>query len=324
MEQAVEDASAHADVEAQVQETAEALEEAQRQEEQSRQLLASINSITGEAARVVEILHSAAQHLTSEVTQVRAGAERQCTMLVDTGGLMDGMNSALLGMTSNAENAAEEALETQTSAEEGVKVMRELLAATNLVKDEVVELSSNMEQLGERVNGVTMVMQIITDIADQTNLLALNAAIEAARAGDAGRGFAVVADEVRKLAEETMNATIEVRQTVQAIQNDTEVSIANVSRAASETEQVSTLAQTSEHSLNRILELTGQTASQARDIASMSREQSESSGNIKNSLEEVNNISQETRNGMEQAFKAIAEISDEAKGLHELINSMER
>ena len=58
----------------------------------------------------------------------------------------------------------------------------------------------------------------MNDLADQSNLLAVNAAIEAARAGEQGKGFAVVAQEIKSLAEQSKQATAQVRAILGDIQ----------------------------------------------------------------------------------------------------------
>ncbi len=82
----------------------------------------------------------------------------------------------------------------------------------------VHKLSNTVDKIGEFVS-------LIQSIANQTNLLALNATIEAARAGEAGKGFAVVASEVKALANQTANATEEIRKQIDAVQGDTQQTV---------------------------------------------------------------------------------------------------
>jgi len=84
-------------------------------------------------------------------------------------------------------------------------------AATNT---QVAVLSAASKKIGD-------VIAMINNIAEQTNLLALNATIEASRAGEAGKGFGVVAIEVKSLAYQTAQATTEIVQQVNAIQDST-------------------------------------------------------------------------------------------------------
>ncbi len=81
--------------------------------------------------------------------------------------------------------------------------------------------NSMVQGLAEAASRIGEVVGLINSIAGQTNLLALNATIEAARAGEAGKGFAVVAGEVKTLANQTAQATDEIRQHISSVQDAT-------------------------------------------------------------------------------------------------------
>jgi methyl-accepting chemotaxis protein len=96
-----------------------------------------------------------------------------------------------------------------------VKVTHETVISLREGMKQAVNKAHQLKTQSEDISGI---LDVIRAIADQTNLLALNAAIEAARAGEQGRGFAVVADEVRVLAGRTQEATVEIMNVIQGLQ----------------------------------------------------------------------------------------------------------
>lgn len=90
------------------------------------------------------------------------------------------------------------------------------------------EATAMVRQLEESSESIGRVVTVIQSLSEQTNLLALNATIEAARAGESGRGFAVVANEVKMLANQTSEATGDIRASIEAIQSDTSLVVAAI------------------------------------------------------------------------------------------------
>ena len=76
-----------------------------------------------------------------------------------------------------------------------------------------------------RARPIGQIIATVEDLAAQSNLLAVNAAIEAAKAGEHGKGFGVVAQEVKSLAEQSRQATNQVRTILSDIQKATTAAV---------------------------------------------------------------------------------------------------
>ena len=183
--------------------------------------------------------------------------------------------------------------------------------------------SERVNELGRAADLINKVTETITEISEQTNLLALNATIEAARAGEAGKGFAVVANEIKDLAKQTAEATLDIKNKVEGIQQATGITVKEINEistviddvdkivatiAAAVEEQTATTKEIAENvhqasqGLSEVNENVAQsstvTAEIASDIASVNHSANEMSGasiQVKSSAEELATIGEQLR-----------------------------
>lgn len=115
---------------------------------------------------------------------------------------------------------------------DSVGITMELEKSSDRSVDNMRKLQTGIEELEEKSQHITDIISTITRISSKTNLLALNASIEAARAGEAGRGFAVVAEEIRSLAEQTKEASENIRQLIVEIQDKINGTVSEIGSVA--------------------------------------------------------------------------------------------
>jgi len=295
-------------------------DEARKQAEQAKR--EGMLAAAGQLEDVVANVSSASEQLSVQAAQSTEGSQRQAARASETATAMEEMNATVLEVARNAGDTAQASEQAKQKAQSGSEIVQQVIKGMQRIQVTSEELRTDMADLSQKATNISAIMDVISDIADQTNLLALNAAIEAARAGEAGRGFAVVADEVRKLAEKTMNATAEVGQAIQGIQQGTAKNMANAEASLTSVNEVTELAARSGEALNEIVHLVDQAADQVRAIATASEEQSATSEEINRAIDDINQISTETAAAMQLASQAVSDLSQQAQVLNRLIVDM--
>lgn len=116
-----------------------------------------------------------------------------------------------------SENSLESSKVTSNESENVIILVEKLFNLINDMSTTIDEFSSIIEQLNEKNESITELVQVNNKISMQTNLLSINAAIEASKAKEYGRGFSIVASEVKKLANSSKQSTLDIGNEIDKI-----------------------------------------------------------------------------------------------------------
>jgi methyl-accepting chemotaxis protein len=184
---------------------------------------------------------------------------------------------------------------------------RQEFAGAKPLLDEMVTAMAAIDEAGGRISKIN---KTIDEIAFQTNILALNAAVEAARAGEAGQGFAVVADEVRSLAQ---RSAVAARETAALIETAIARTQTGRARVAAVAEAIGELA-TRSAAVGTLVE----------EVRAGSGDQHRALDRIGTSLGRIEHTSQQTAAAAEEGSAAAEELSAQARGLVDVVATLNR
>lgn len=263
---------------------AELKENANQTADQLGDIVAQIQTATGEVG-------NAAQEISSGTSDLSERTERAAANLEETAASTHELAATV---KQNAENANEANALTAAACEAAE-------AGGSIVK-RAVDAMTGIEGAAKEISEIIVV---IDEIAFQTNLLALNASVEAARAGEAGKGFAVVAQEVRQLAQRSAQAASDIKVLIQSsnVQVNGGVQLVNDTGEA----------------LGEIVEAINKATAIVRDIASASQEQANGVQEISRSISSMDEMTQQNSALVEESTAAARALSDQSIKLKTLM-----
>jgi methyl-accepting chemotaxis protein len=273
-------------------------EAAERRRDETLRLAGAFEQTVG---GIVDAVGRAADELQREAESLSGSAEA-------ASGEARGIASGAAEAEGNVQTVAAAAEQLSASIAEigrqvgqSASIAGKAVTATARTDERVGALAGAAQRIGE-------VVGLIQAIASQTNLLALNATIEAARAGEAGKGFAVVASEVKSLANQTAQATDDIRQQVEAIQGSTAEVVAAIRDIAETIREMNEIG-------GAIAAAIDQQSGATRDISANVQQAARHTSSVTEGVGAVTETSERVGGAAERVLGAAQDLSEQSEAL---------
>jgi methyl-accepting chemotaxis protein len=173
--------------------------------------------------------------------------------------------------------------------------------------------------LGEQNLAIGEIVASVNELAEQANLLSVNAAIEAARAGEHGKGFLVVAQEVRNLADQSKNATRQVRGLLNEIQKGIAKAVMAAEQGAKSVEGGMRQSAEASQSIGLLADTVQEAAQAALQIAASSQQQLVGMDQVNAAMESIRVAGNQNVASVNQTNQAARSINDLGQRLKALV-----
>jgi methyl-accepting chemotaxis protein len=294
-----------------------------------------IEKLQGIVKRIAEnsnMVNASSNQLSVIAKELSSGAEDTSQRAANVATASEEMSANLNNVAAAMEQSSTNANMVASAAEEMTSTINEIAENAERARnvsskavEQAKSASDKMGELGEAAKRIGKVTETITEISEQTNLLALNATIEAARAGEAGRGFAVVANEIKDLAKQTAQATLNIKDQINDVQQTTEASVAEINQISEVisgvNDIVATIAAAVEEQTAATREIANNIAQASQGIQEVNENVSQSStvaGDITQDISKVNLAA----TGISESSKQVQTSSEDLQRMATELNAI--
>ncbi len=167
-------------------------------------------------------LFSAVQNLSVSSQEITTTSNQQAAAVKEIVSTMEDSDQLSRSIVVRINEVSSIAGDTRRVVDEGETRVRRILEKMREIRASNDGTIKGIRNLGERIDSIWEIVNIINGIADQTKIIAFNAELEAAAAGPAGKNFQIVAAEIRRLADGTVASTTEIKNKITEIQHSSD------------------------------------------------------------------------------------------------------
>jgi methyl-accepting chemotaxis protein len=279
----------------------------------------NLRRVTREIQESISVLSSSAQQIVATTTQVASAATETATAVSETTTTVEEVKQTAQLSSQKAKYVSETAQKVAQVSQGGKKSAAESIDAMKKIREQMESIAESIVRLSEQSQAIGEIMLTVNDLAEQSNLLAVNASIEAAKAGEQGKGFAVVAQEVRNLADQSKQATAQVRSILGEIQKATNAAVMVTEQGSKAVEVGVQQAARAGESVQQLTESIAEAAQAAAQIAASSQQQMAGMDQVALAMESIKTASTQNVASTKQTESAAKDIDELGRRLKELV-----
>jgi len=189
------------------------------------QMVNGLKDVAAQTRLATADLNSAAVEILASTQQQAAGTGEQAAAIQQTTTTMEEVRQSGVQISDRAKQVAASSEATSAASRAGLQAVESTAKTMENIREQAEAVAENVVSLSEKTQAIGEIISTVNDLSEQSHLLALNAAIEAAAAGEHGRSFSVIAGELKNLADQSREATVQVRSILGDIQKGINTSV---------------------------------------------------------------------------------------------------
>jgi methyl-accepting chemotaxis protein len=297
-------------------------------EDETGRLARVFNSMTDGLAAMTRQMREMTSSVNAAVAQILAATQQQAASTAEqsaavheTTATMEEIAHSGAQIADRARQVAASAEATSTASQAGLGAVRNVLSSMGGIQEQAGAVAENIVDLSARTQAVGEIIASVNEIAEQSNLLALNAAIEAAAAGEHGRSFAVVASEMKNLAQQSKQATVQVRSILGEIQKGINTSVMLTEEAVKRVEVGRQQADVAERTIQEMAESIIQSIQAFQQIVAATNQQQIGFDQVTRAVQNIRDASEQTAIGTRQLEQAAGNLGDLGRKLQVVVET---